>query len=188
MKTEEEIDFKSKNTILKDKKDLVNLSIIEKIFEHRLAYLIKKSSNELNKNIDEFPDVFSAWNNSQIYFLKNMAIAYGELFILKVNIKEINNSNYNKDMVKTLKILVCLWSLNTIYENIGDFLNYFTKENLNDIKDLILELCTEIKDKVVSIVDSICVPEQVLNSPIGMKSEEIYTAFLRKVMQQKANI
>ena len=71
------------------------------------------------------------------------------------------------------------------YENMGDFLNYFTKENLNDIKDLILEMCSEIKGKVISVIDSVCVPDEILNSPIGMRNTEIYSAFLGKLMGEK---
>lgn len=183
-----EADFSAKNTIIKDKKDLLNINLVEKIYENRLCYLIKKSTNVLNKNIDELPNVYSAWNKSQIYYLKNMSIAYGDLFILKENIKEINNSNYNKDAIKSLKLMACLWSLNNIYENIGDFLGYFSKENLNDIKDLIMELCLEIKDKCISIIDAVCVPDEILNSPIGMKNKEIYSTFLEKLLEEKPKL
>jgi len=166
----------------------LNLNILEKIFENRVSYLLKKSSSELNKNIDELPNVFSAWNQTQVYFLKNMSLAYGELFVFKENMKEINNSNYNKEALKTVKTMLCLWSLNLFHDNIGDFLHYFTKENLEDIKDLIMELCSELKDRVISVVDSVCVPDKLLNSPIGSRDQDIYAAFLGKLLQQKANI
>jgi len=188
LKNEEEVDFKNKNTLIRDKKDLLNLNILEKIFENRVSYLLKKSSSELNKNIDELPNVFSAWNQTQVYFLKNMSLAYGELFVFKENMKEINNSNYNKEALKTVKTMLCLWSLNLFHDNIGDFLHYFTKENLEDIKDLIMELCSELKDRVISVVDSVCVPDKLLNSPIGSRDQDIYAAFLGKLLQQKANI
>lgn len=183
LKKDEEVDFKQKNSLIKDKKDFLNLNVIEKIFEFRLRFLISQSSKELNKKIDELPDVFAAWNQTQIYYLKNMGLAYGNLFILKENIKEINNSNYNKDTIKTLKLLALLWSLNQIYENIGEFLVFFTKENINDIKDLICELCKEIKDKSISIIESVCVPDEILNSPIALKNKEIYQEFLGKLLK-----
>lgn len=188
LKVDEDVDFKNKNNIIKDRRDFLNLTILEKIFEHRVRYILKKSSSELNKNIDELPNVFSAWNQTQVYYLKNLSIAYGDLFIFKENMKEINNSNYNKEALKTVKAMLCLWSLNLFCENLGEFIFYFTKENLFDMKELIMELCFELKDRVISIVDSVCIPDKLLNSPIAMRDQDMYSAFIQKLMQQRASI
>lgn len=187
LQKDDDIDFKQKNSIIKNKKDFLNLSILEEIFEMRLRFLIKQSSKELGRNIDEMTNVFNAWNQSQVYYLRNMSLAYGDLFILKTNIQEINKSNYNKEAIKSLKVMLILWSLNRIYEYIGDFLGFFTKENVNDIKDLIVELCSSLKDKAMDIIESVCPPDEILNSPIGVKNKDIYNEFLLRVNKINPN-
>ncbi|XP_068132884.1 peroxisomal acyl-coenzyme A oxidase 3-like [Hyperolius riggenbachi] len=51
------------------------------------------------------------------------------------------------------------------------------------IQDAILELCTQLKDEAVSLVDAIAPPDFILNSPIAKADGELYRNLWSAVLQ-----
>ena len=50
------------------------------IFEHRVNYLMQKSGYKLAANIGNDMSPFDAWNHSQPFYLKELALSFAELF------------------------------------------------------------------------------------------------------------
>jgi acyl-CoA oxidase len=176
-------DFNSTRPIyfIQEKKDFLNPKFLMRIFENRFIYVLESSVKEFNKNIEKTRDIFTAWNLSQVNHLKEIAIMFGELFIIRENFIEINNILLDKDSSKIIKKLFTLWALNLIYEKIELNFHFFNQTQIKDLKDLIVELCFELKDKCISIVETFNFPDEILNSPIGVKSGDIYREFLKKI-------
>lgn len=84
-----EVNFQPKKCILKNKKEVIKTENIIKFYEYKLNLLMNQSMIALRDNLGKFPDMFDAWNHTQIFFLKNAAICYGELFVLKESFKTI---------------------------------------------------------------------------------------------------
>lgn len=166
---------------IQEKKDFLNPKFLLQIFEKRFAFVLLNSVKEFNKNIEKTRDIFTAWNLSQVNHLKELSIIFGELFIMKENLIEINNVNLDKDSSKIIRKLFTLWALNLIYEKIELNFHFFNKTQIKDLKDVIIELCFELKDKCISIVETFNFPDEILNSPIGLKSGDIYGEFLKKI-------
>jgi len=84
-----EVNFQTKKCALKNKKELIKTENIIKFYEYKLNMVMNISMKALHDNLGKFPDMFDAWNHTQIFYLRNAAITYGELFVLKESFKSI---------------------------------------------------------------------------------------------------
>ncbi len=94
-----EIAFVATKCLLKNKKELIKTENIIKIYEYKLNMLMNLSMKALKTNLGKFADMFDAWNNTQIFYLKNAAICFGELFVLKESFKSIKKVSHKPTRV-----------------------------------------------------------------------------------------
>lgn len=152
---------------------------------HAYRWLVCKlsvdSSAKLQNELDCGKEMFTANNDSQVYYCRTLALAYIELTILSrfcdFLFGQQKNTTGNEELLSVLlKIasLFGLWSIEkhmvTLYQG-----GYCTGElPAKLIRTTILELCHELKDDAVALVDVMAPSDFILNSPIGHSSGEIY--------------
>lgn len=94
-----DVNFVPKKCSLKNKKELIKTENIIKFYEYKLNMLMSLSMKALNDNLGKFPDMFDAWNHTQIFYLRNAAISYGEIFVLKESFKSIKKVQHKQTRV-----------------------------------------------------------------------------------------
>jgi len=62
---------------------------------------------------------------------------------------------------------------------------YINRADAKFIRDSVRGLYGEVKNELVSIIDALAVPDEVLNSPIGMSDGDIYNRFINKMFTAK---
>uniref|UniRef100_T1KXY4 Acyl-coenzyme A oxidase n=1 Tax=Tetranychus urticae TaxID=32264 RepID=T1KXY4_TETUR len=154
-----------------------------------VCYLLKSSYFKLLDQTAKLGDSFKARNETQVYYLKNLATVFFESealnryqqFLLSFSgPKEINN------VLQQLGLLYGLWSIEKhmaiLYES--GYISVPTSVNmsssqlkskpLTDVREAILGLCRQLKDNAVGLVDSYAPPDHILNSSLGASDGKIY--------------
>ena len=106
-----EVNFVPKKCTLKNKKELIKTENIIKFYEYKLNMLMTLSMTALKDNLGKFPDMFDAWNHTQIFYLRNAAITYGELFVLKESFKSIKKVPHKMTRVSVFTRLLIFYSI-----------------------------------------------------------------------------
>ena len=61
--------------------ELLSMKSIKEIFEFRANLLIRKTAYELGLAFEEMHPI-DAWNSVQVFYVHNLAVSYGELFVV----------------------------------------------------------------------------------------------------------
>uniref|UniRef100_T1L1B6 Acyl-coenzyme A oxidase n=1 Tax=Tetranychus urticae TaxID=32264 RepID=T1L1B6_TETUR len=174
-----------------------NLDDIPKVLEayrFLVCYLLKSSYLKLQEQTVKMGDSFDAKNATQVYYLRSLAIVFFEAEALdrfQRFLTEFSVPDEISIVLKQLGLLYGLWSLEkhlaVLYES-----GYFTSLPLKptqstlssskpiltgpstNIKEMILQLCNQLKDNAVALVDSYAPPDHILNSSLGASDGQIY--------------
>jgi len=86
-------------------------------------------------------------------------------------------------VVETLTIICRLYGLWQIEEHAGFFLRYryFQPEHMDAITLEVSRLCADVRKYTISLVDSFNISDYILNSPLGVKSGDVYKAYFERV-------
>lgn len=155
---------------------------VRKAFEARANYLIHASFEHLSKNMMSTDDAWQAWNNSHVFYLRDASLAYANVYILGQYEKGAANVQDEKTRGVLLKLFQ-LYGYNRIEQDIATYLEmgYLAREDVNFVRDRVKELCREIKDEAIGILDSLAVPDAILNSAIGASDGDVYNRFITAV-------
>jgi acyl-CoA oxidase len=193
----DEVNNTDKNSInLSSGKDLDDINLLQKIFEFRINFHLQKTVMKLADRVEDKKDgVMTAWNNSQVFYIQNMAKAYIEYFVFnafkeriesieKLDLKSLNKSS--EQIQSTKKVLfkfLKLYSLTIFDLDNGTLRNedFLASDSLYIIKEEILELCSELKNEMISILEIIAPPDEILQAPMGRSDGRMYESYLNKV-------
>ena len=137
------LDFLKYKSLLKEKcgiktrKEAMKIMELTKIFQFRVIHLMYQSMKIIDINERKFQNSFDVWNHSQVFYLKDVALAYGELFIVKEMANKITKIN-DKKTRKIIKKCTSLYALKNIEENLPQFHEYLNFKQIHLIKDAII--------------------------------------------------
>lgn len=120
-------------------------------------------------------DNFEARNEIQVYHAKSLAIVYIQHFILYKFIQTINESTdpQQKNVLLKLFSLFGLWQLEKhlgiLYQ--GGYASGEKPAML--VQEAVLNLCKELKNDAIALVDVIAPPDFLLNSVLGASDGEV---------------
>ena len=156
-----------KSTVDK-KEDLYKISNLSLFFEYRALFFLIKSLEKLSTQAENKLPQFESWNNSQVFCVNNLSKAYGELYVFNCFVDRIDKIIDSPTKILLIQLLV-LFSLTSFERDLAVFLQYnFISGNSCDlIKDEILNLCFVLKDQMISIIDVIAPPDEILGAPLG---------------------
>jgi len=155
---------------------------IKKAFEVRANSLIHLAFDYLSKNMMSQDDAWQAWNNSHVFYLRDASIAYGEVYVVDEYERGVENCKDEKTK-QVLRKLFELYAYNKLEQRSSAFLEigYVSREDLVFVREKIKELCKELKDEVIGLIDAVAIPDALLNSPIGAYDGDVYNRFINAV-------
>lgn len=156
-------------------------------YEWLVCYLLRESHQKLAREKRARRGDFDARNNSQAYCCRPLALAFLELTALRRFHQHTHQPGVPpplRAVLRRLSALYGLWSLSQhaalLYRG-----GYFSGEQAGKmLEDAILELCSQLKDDAVALVDVIAPPDFVLDSPIGRADGQLYRNLWGAVLQQ----
>lgn len=137
-------------------------------FKYRERDILTSAAKRLKKHIGDGMDSFDAFNVSQ-HHLVQVGLAYIERIILEQFISQVSNTK-DKGCKIVLKKLCDLFALSQIDENKGWYLEqgYMEGVKTKAIRKLVNQLCWEIRQDAVPLVDSFKIPDSCLAAPIAI--------------------
>lgn len=182
--------------------DFYNPSVYLHAFQVRVACLLLASGMKLQEEVAKNQDLFFAWNQSQVFHVHSTAKAYIELLCLQISIERIqqiqvifsssyiSTQNHHQDQsIKSVLLNLChLFALSRMEADLGTFRenDYLNCQQTKWIRNAILHLCDILKKEMVSLVDAVAPPDQILGSALGYSDGYVYKHLWNAAITSKA--
>ncbi|KAK7867136.1 hypothetical protein R5R35_005852 [Gryllus longicercus] len=180
-----DIDEKSINAIAQNYKELIEPQGILAIYKALVKCLLKSTYEVVETQKQKGKDTFTAKNDSQVFYARDLSIAYIELAVIQLFLKflnEIEDTNIRL-ILRKLCSLYGLWSLQNhlgiLYE--ARIIEGNVTSKL--LKQGVLQLCEELKPEAITLVDALAPPDFILNSVLGMSDGQVYKHLQSHMLQ-----
>lgn len=166
--------------------DFENLDNLEMIMRMRAKISAFEAFSTLGGKIALGEEPFDAWNKSLPFDLDSAARYYGELFIFDVAKKAVINcpEPENKEF---LAQLLTIFALNRIKESFSLTAENLDFSQLKLINELLLQLYEKIRFNAVLCFDGLLMEDELVRSPLGTKSGNVYEGFLATLISERDN-
>ncbi|XP_076002583.1 peroxisomal acyl-coenzyme A oxidase 3 [Genypterus blacodes] len=155
-------------------------------YQWLVCFLLVQSQRRLEEQRASGGGEFEARNNSQVYFCRSLSLAYIEHTVLQRFHQLVSDSDTPlslRPVLRRLCALYGLWSLSTHMTTLFQG-NYISGgKPVEFIQMSILNLCSQLKDDAVSLVDVLAPPDFILNSALGKSDGQLYKNLWSTVMQ-----
>ena len=143
-----------------------------------VCWLLTKSEEKLAKMMQKHGDnLFVARTQSQVYYMRSLSIAFFECdCTARFDIFIRNEAPDDlKPVLNKMCLLFGLWSLEKHLSNLFEA-KYFHGDfsAATAVRENILDLCGQLKDDAVSLVDVFAPPDFILNSCLGASDGRVY--------------
>uniref|UniRef100_A0A8D0L280 Acyl-coenzyme A oxidase n=1 Tax=Sphenodon punctatus TaxID=8508 RepID=A0A8D0L280_SPHPU len=166
--------------------DCMDSSVPLAAYKWLVCYLLRESFQKLKQQKQTGSSDFEARNNSQVYYCRSLAIAFIEQTVLQRYHEYTHDSSTPSTLQPVLKHLCALYGLWSLSKHMAVLYQggYVSGEQAGRfVQDAILDLCSQLKDDAVALVDVIAPPDFILNSPIGKADGELYKNLWSIVLQ-----
>lgn len=135
-------------------------------FRYRERDILTSAARRLKKHLDSGMDSFDAFNQCQFHLL-NVGHAYIERIVLEQFIEQVGRTE-DANCKVALKKLCDLFALSQIEKNKGWYLehDYMTGTKTKAIRRLVNQLCWEVRQDAVPLVEAFKIPDSCLSAPI----------------------
>lgn len=137
-------------------------------FKYRERDILTSAAKRLKRHITDGMDSFDAFNVSQ-HHLVQVGLAYIERVILERFMLQVESTK-DKGCKVVLKKLCDLYALSQIDENKGWYLEqgYMEGVKTKSIRKLVNQLCWEVRQEAVPLVNAFGIPDSCLSAPIAV--------------------
>jgi|APTNR8051073442_1049403.scaffolds.fasta_scaffold00003_410 acyl-CoA oxidase len=137
-------------------------------FEYRERDILTSAAKRLKRHIDNGMDSFDAFNVSQ-HHLVQVGFAYIERIILQKFIEQVDQTK-DAGCKIVLKKLCSLFALSQIDKNKGWYLEqgYMEGVKTKAIRKLVNQLCWDVRQEAVPLVNAFGIPDACLAAPIAV--------------------
>ncbi|CAF1063508.1 unnamed protein product [Rotaria sp. Silwood1] len=155
-----------------------------------LCYIVDKSIRKLDQLIlTTNLSSFDLKNITQIYHLRTLSIIYIQhtAIIRFVQFLKLNN-DMDEKCKQILEKLLIVHILKLIEEYIGILFegNYIKNVHINQwIQIRLLDLCHELRNEILALVDVFAPPDHILNSILGNSNGQVYEAINKMIHNNK---
>lgn len=168
--------------------DLESIESVLKMYYFLICVLLRESKLKLNQELKK-SNTFEAKNNCQVYYLRTLTLAFYECNALQ-RFWNFSSQSYiepeAQSVLHKLGLLFGLWSIDKYISFLYD-VNYIplNRGTLKTIRSLILQLCAQLKNDAVSLVDVLAPPDFVLKSSLGHADGKIYEHIYEAIINSK---
>ncbi|CAG9314345.1 unnamed protein product [Blepharisma stoltei] len=162
---------------------LENESILFEIIEFRLNYLLHQSMMRLQEVTGNSKDMFDAWNKSQVYYIQELAKAYGEYIMMREYAKFVRELEEKCEKTgKVIRKLFILFSVGIIERNLASFQDSaMNAHQAKVVRDSMVRLCEELAEVCIKVIDAIAPPDSIHGSVLGAADGQVYAKLIEQV-------
>jgi len=162
---------------------LVTPQCIEEAFEFRANLLLQRTAWELSAKLQEQHPI-EAWNDTQVFFMHDLARAYGELVMVKeFSLAAAKIVGPNEDTVECMQLLFRLFSLTRINASMALWLEsgYFSGDHAHMVRRQIKATLGALKRHVVALTYALPPSEDIYDSMIAPRDGDLYNSIVNRV-------
>lgn len=151
-----------------DEEHLLDQEFQLNAFKYRERDILTSAAKRLKRHIDEGMDSFDAFNVSQ-HHLVQVGMAFIERIILERFILQVERTK-DTGCKTVLKKLCDLFALSMIDQNKGWYLEqgYMEGVKTKAIRKLVNQLCWDVRQEAVPLVNAFGIPNSCLSAPIAI--------------------
>ncbi|XP_058526378.1 peroxisomal acyl-coenzyme A oxidase 3 [Ochotona princeps] len=153
-----------------------------------VCYLLRESHQKLHQERVSGCSDFEARNNCQVYHCRSLALAFMELTVVQRFLSYTHHVSVPSPLRAVLGRLSALYSLWSLSQHTALLYRggYLSGEQAGkSLEAAILDLCAQLKDDAVALVDTIAPPDFILDSPIGKADGQLYKNLWTSVLQER---
>ena len=152
-----------------DPEHLLDFEFYLNAFRYRERDILTSAARRIKKHLDNGMDSFDAFNQTQ-YHMVNVGFAYIERLILEQFIAQVKKTE-DEGCKMILTKLCQFFALSQMEKNKGWYLehDYMAGVKTKAIRKMINQLCLEVRENAVPLVNAFEIPESCLAAPIAMK-------------------
>ena len=137
-------------------------------FKYRERNILTSAAKRLKRHIDDGMDSFDAFNVCQNHLVE-VSFAYIERIILEQFLEQVERTK-DRNCQAILKKLYQLYALSQIDKHKGWYLenSYMEGVKTKAIRKMVDQLCWEIRQDAVPLVDAFKIPDSCLGAPIAL--------------------
>lgn len=156
---------------------------LKESLEHLINHIVHSSIGKLQENAGKTDSVTDAWNKTQTFHLADLSRTYTE-YLLSNELHKLG-LNISKECEKTGKVILQigkLYTLTVIEKNLGSILELgYDASICKKVREAIIQLCEEIGEVSVNVVDAILPSDKILGSAIGSSDGQAYKRMIDSV-------
>ncbi|CAG9330239.1 unnamed protein product [Blepharisma stoltei] len=176
------INLSSDKPRFSNKEQLKHAEWLISLFEYRCNYYITESLAKLQDNGRIYQDMTVTWNHTQVHYLIDLAKSFGEL----IQLKEFNNfvNDLTRKCPATGQVIanvMYLFASHVLDQETSSFKTTFDPEQAKWIAETVDELCDEVGENAVKIIDAIAIPDHVIASALGHSDGQVYQRYTQAV-------
>nr|XP_049695474.1 peroxisomal acyl-coenzyme A oxidase 3 isoform X1 [Helicoverpa armigera] len=155
--------------------ELKSREFITTTYRWLICYLLKQTHEKYEAEIAKGLTKFEARAKSQVYKWRDLTKTYAEYLAIIFFLESLDKKE--KSLQPVLNKLFCLYGLWSLDQHLVELYQggYSQGESLARLlRDAILELCSELKGEIVSVVDALAPTDFVLNSVLGKSDGNLY--------------
>lgn len=177
------LDFKASANCCQDFYDLETLHKLMRVRARRAA---ENAAAALSSRLLAGEDAFDAWNSATPYDLDVAAKTYGELYIFEEAMGKVLQcpEPRNKRFLHSLLVIFAIGRFKESFEALAESLG---PDQLRLANDLLLVVFEEIKYNAVLCFDGLLMDDEIVRSPFGSQSGQVYEQFLSRILAERDN-
>eukprot|EP01017_Pseudomicrothorax_dubius_P045784 TRINITY_DN7972_c0_g1_i4.p1 TRINITY_DN7972_c0_g1~~TRINITY_DN7972_c0_g1_i4.p1 ORF type:complete len:683 (+),score=120.83 TRINITY_DN7972_c0_g1_i4:109-2157(+) len=157
-----------------------SMASLKSILEFKSNILIVLAARELAKALSNYEgNVYEAWQAIQPHFGRETAVAYYHVFVANKFASLIEGISDRSTKIVMTKLFE-LWALSAIREDFSALVEveYLPKTFPSASLTRFNELCAELKNEAVGLINAIADPEELIGSPLATTTGDMYQKFL----------
>ena len=160
-----------------NKEELVTEKSLVELFEYRVNYVLHATILKLQENAGKASEMLEAWNNTQVHYVQDLSKAFGEMIITKKFFEWTKTlTEQCTETGATLLKFAQLYSLERVEKTLGVFQEEaLSKDQAWMIKEKVVELCEELGEASLKVLDALAPSDKTLGSAIGCSDGQIYS-------------
>ena len=165
------------------REELERSETLLELMEYRVNYMMHTSLLKLQENSMAASDMTEAWNNSQVFFVQDLARSFGELALAREFVSF--SAGILEECKETGGVMMKFFYLFAI-DRIVNSISCYLEGALNTIqekiaKETIIKLSDELAMVSLAVVDALAPPDKILGSVIGAHDGQAYARMIKRV-------
>ncbi|CAG9312285.1 unnamed protein product [Blepharisma stoltei] len=162
--------------------ELENEGVLDELLEFYINAILHRTMMKLQENATDAKDMVDAWNKTQAFGIQDLGKAFGEYIMTRELLKFVKViENHSSVTGAQIRNIFYLYVIGVVEKNLTVFVEGgMSPAQAKTVRDAILQLCNQVAEESINIIDALAPIDNVLGSTLGHSDGQAYTRTLQK--------